>query len=93
MPGSSGKGFIKILKLYDELQVMLADVSFNQAFAIEQLNKVLNKLARCVSNIYYLCCYHESCPRVYYWYQSWFENIAQGLDYNELARFESIPHA
>ena len=30
VPGSSGKGFIKILKLYDQLQVMLADVSFNQ---------------------------------------------------------------
>ena len=30
VPATAGKGNIKILKLYDELQVMLADVSFNQ---------------------------------------------------------------
>ena len=30
VPESKGKGFIKILKLYDELQVLLADVSFKQ---------------------------------------------------------------
>lgn len=31
VPPSAGEGCIKILKLYDELQVMLADVSFKQA--------------------------------------------------------------
>lgn len=30
VPSSSGEGSIKILKLFDELQVMLADVSFNE---------------------------------------------------------------
>ena len=29
VPADTGKGFIKILKLYDALQVMVADVSFN----------------------------------------------------------------
>lgn len=30
VPNDAGKGFIKILKLYDELQVMVADVTFNK---------------------------------------------------------------
>jgi AraC-like DNA-binding protein len=38
VPPLKGKGFIKILKLYDALQVMLADVSFNQTLLTTREN-------------------------------------------------------